>query len=79
MRFFLKSHRPDPSIKISALTFHGPDALECSMSPVDTTVMETHEGLNPDLSVEMEDNSIGKESHHSRPDYNQPEMVHLSN
>jgi hypothetical protein len=41
--------------------------------------MEIREGLNPDLSVEMEDNSIGKESRCSRPDYNRPEMLHLSN
>jgi hypothetical protein len=42
-------------------------------------VMESRECLNPDLSVEMEDNSIGKESQHSWPDYNHPEMLHLSN
>jgi hypothetical protein len=40
--------------------------------------METREGLNPDLSVEMEDNSIGKESQLSRPDYNRPETLHLT-
>jgi hypothetical protein len=40
---------------------------------------ETHEGLNPDLSVEMEDNLIGKESRHSRPDYNRLETLRLSN
>jgi hypothetical protein len=28
--------------------------------------------------VEMEDNSIGKESHRSRPDYNHLEMLRLS-
>jgi hypothetical protein len=41
--------------------------------------METREGLNPDLLVETEDNSIGKESRRSRPDYNRPEMLRLSN
>jgi hypothetical protein len=40
--------------------------------------METREGLNPDLLVEMEDNSIGKESQLSRPDYNRPETLHLT-
>jgi hypothetical protein len=40
--------------------------------------METCEGLNPDLSVEMEDNSIGKESQLSRPDYNRLETLHLT-
>jgi hypothetical protein len=40
--------------------------------------METREGLNPDLSVEMEDNSIGKESQCSRPDYNRLETLLLS-
>jgi hypothetical protein len=34
--------------------------------------------LNPDLSVEMKDNSIGEESRRSRPDYNHPEMLRLS-
>jgi hypothetical protein len=42
-------------------------------------LMETCEGLNPDLSVEIEDNSIGKESRCSWPDYNRLEMLHLSN
>jgi hypothetical protein len=42
-------------------------------------VMETREGLNPNLSVEMEDNSIGKESRCSRPDYNRPDTLRLSN
>jgi hypothetical protein len=41
--------------------------------------METREGLSPDLSVEMEDNSIGKECRHSWPDYNRPETLRLSN
>jgi hypothetical protein len=41
--------------------------------------MEIREGLNPDLSVETEDNSIGKESRRSRPDYKRPETLHLSN
>jgi hypothetical protein len=41
--------------------------------------METHEVFNPNLSVEMEDNSNGKESQHSRPNYNRPEMLQLSN
>jgi hypothetical protein len=36
-------------------------------------------GLNPDLLVETEDNSIGEESRRSRPDYNHPEMLCLSN
>jgi hypothetical protein len=31
--------------------------------------METREGLNPDLSVEMKDNSIEEESQCSWPDY----------
>jgi hypothetical protein len=35
-------------------------------------------GLNPDLSVETNDNSIGEESQHSRPDYNRPGMLRLS-
>jgi hypothetical protein len=41
--------------------------------------METCEGLIPDLSAEMEDNSIGEESRRSWPDYNYPETLHLSN
>jgi hypothetical protein len=41
--------------------------------------METHEGLNPDLSMDIEDNSIGEESRGSWPDYNRPEMLRLSN
>jgi hypothetical protein len=41
--------------------------------------METCEGLNPNLSMEMEDNSIGEESRRSRPDYNRPAMLCLSN
>jgi hypothetical protein len=41
--------------------------------------METREDMNPDLSVEMEDNSIWKESRRSRPDYNHPETLRLSN
>jgi hypothetical protein len=36
-------------------------------------------GLNPDLSVEMEDNSIGEESRRSQLDYNYPKRQHLSN
>jgi hypothetical protein len=35
-------------------------------------------GLNPDLSVETKDNSIGEESRHSRLDYNRPGTPHLS-
>jgi hypothetical protein len=35
--------------------------------------------LNPDLSVETEDNSIGEESQRSWPDYNYPETLCLSN
>jgi hypothetical protein len=31
--------------------------------------------LNPDLSVEMKDNSIAEESRRSRPDYNSPGML----
>jgi hypothetical protein len=42
-------------------------------------MMETREGLNLDLSVETEDNSIGEDSRRSRPDYNCPETLHLSN
>jgi hypothetical protein len=42
-------------------------------------LMETREGLSPDLSVEMEDSSIGKESRCSQPDYNHLETLHLSN
>jgi hypothetical protein len=34
--------------------------------------------LNPDLSVEAKDNSIGEESRHSRPDYNRLGMLCLS-
>jgi hypothetical protein len=34
--------------------------------------------LNPDLLVEMKDNSIGEESRHSRPDYNRPGALCLS-
>jgi hypothetical protein len=41
--------------------------------------METHEGLIPDLSLETKDNSIRVESRRSRPDYNRPEMLRLSN
>jgi hypothetical protein len=36
-------------------------------------------GLNPDLLVETEDNSIGEESRRSQSDYNRPEMLCLSN
>jgi hypothetical protein len=42
-------------------------------------LMETLEGLNPDLLVEMEDNSIGEESRRLRPDYNHPETLCRSN
>jgi hypothetical protein len=35
-------------------------------------------GLNPDLSVETKDNSIGEESRHSRPDYNRLGTLRLS-
>jgi hypothetical protein len=35
-------------------------------------------GFNPDLSVEMKDNSIGEESRRSRPDYNRPGALRLS-
>jgi hypothetical protein len=41
--------------------------------------METYEGLNPELLVEMEDNLIGKETRRSQPDYNHPETLRLSN
>jgi hypothetical protein len=41
--------------------------------------MVTREGLNLDLSVETEDNSMGEESRRSRPDYNCPETLCLSN
>jgi hypothetical protein len=34
--------------------------------------------LNPDLLVETKDNLIGEESQHSRPDYNRPGMLCLS-
>jgi hypothetical protein len=34
--------------------------------------------LNPDLSMEMKDNSIGEGSQSSWPDYNCPRMLHLS-
>jgi hypothetical protein len=34
--------------------------------------------LNPNLSVEMKDNSIGEESRHSWPDYNRPGTLRLS-
>jgi hypothetical protein len=40
---------------------------------------ETCEGLNPNLSLQMEDNSIGKEIRRSWPDYNRPETLRLSN
>jgi hypothetical protein len=36
-------------------------------------------GLNPDLLVEMKDNSIGEESRHSRPDYNRLGRLCLTN
>jgi hypothetical protein len=42
-------------------------------------VTETHEGLNPYLSVDMEDNSIGIENQCSRPNYNRPKTMRLSN
>jgi hypothetical protein len=45
----------------------------------DSSVMETREGSNPNLSVETDDNSIGEESRCSWPNYNYPEMLHLSN
>jgi hypothetical protein len=35
--------------------------------------------LNPDLSVETKDNSIGEESRRSQPDYNRQGTLHLSN
>jgi hypothetical protein len=35
--------------------------------------------LNPDLSVETKDNSIGEESQRSRPDNNHPGTLCLSN
>jgi hypothetical protein len=35
--------------------------------------------LNPDLSVEMKDNSIEEESQRSRPDYTYPGTLRLSN
>jgi hypothetical protein len=35
-------------------------------------------GLNPNLSVEMKDNSIGEESWRSWPDYNRLGMLRLS-
>jgi hypothetical protein len=35
--------------------------------------------LNPDLSVEMKDNSIGEESRHSWPDYNYPGITRYTN
>jgi hypothetical protein len=41
--------------------------------------MATREGLIPDLLVETEDNSMGEESRRSRPDYNRPETLCLSN
>jgi hypothetical protein len=34
--------------------------------------------LNPDLSVETKDTSIGEESRRSRSDYNRQGMLHLS-
>jgi hypothetical protein len=34
--------------------------------------------LNPDLSMETKDNLIGEESQHSRPNYNRPGMLRLS-
>jgi hypothetical protein len=34
--------------------------------------------LNPDLSVETNDNSIAEESQRSWPDYNRPGMLRLS-
>jgi hypothetical protein len=34
--------------------------------------------LNPDLSVETNDNSIAEESQRSWPDYNRPRMLRLS-
>jgi hypothetical protein len=42
-------------------------------------MMETREDLNPNLLVETEDNSIGKESRRSWPDYNRPETLRHSN
>jgi hypothetical protein len=35
-------------------------------------------GLNPNLLVETKDNSIGEESQRSRPNYNRPGMLCLS-
>jgi hypothetical protein len=34
--------------------------------------------LNPNLSVEMKDNPIGEESRRSRPDYNHPGTLRLT-
>jgi hypothetical protein len=67
----------------SRIAVHGPiTAIQrhCTLATDrPTPVMETHEGLKPELSVEMEDNLIGKESRHSLPDYNRPEMLRLIN
>jgi hypothetical protein len=41
--------------------------------------METREGLNPDLSADTDDNSIGKESRRSQPDYSRLDTLCLSN
>jgi hypothetical protein len=41
-------------------------------------VMESCEGWIPDLSMETKDNSIGEENRRSRPDYNCPGMLRLS-
>jgi hypothetical protein len=62
-------HVDDPSLLINGHFDWLPEDL----------LMETHEGLNPDLLVETEDNSIGKESQRSWPDHNRPEMLRLSN
>jgi hypothetical protein len=52
-----------------------PNALFVETAP---GLMETCEGLNPNLSVETDDNSIGEESRRSWPDYNYPVMLRLS-
>jgi hypothetical protein len=40
--------------------------------------MVAHEGWISDLSVETKDNLIGEENWRSRPDYNRPGMLRLS-
>jgi hypothetical protein len=53
--------------------------MEVNPKPTEVTLFDGDPwGLNPDLSVETKDNSIGEESRRSQPNYNRPGMLRLS-